>query len=176
MSDDLHLPTVLGDLRGGIDQAAACLDTVASGVDAVLAGLPGTAPAATRVLRRRFDAGVGWVQRATATGGDPGVLRAAGSVWAVDIGNREVADVLTALADAITTFWVDVSVACATLAAALFAAAVAAAGPLGAADALGSALAAVATFGAVAGSARVALGAAAREAAARLGAVGLPRV
>jgi hypothetical protein len=167
----LDVTTVLGDLHDGIAQAAACLDAVVCGVGVVVARVAGTGSGprtASTALRRDFAALTSRMRRVTATGGDPAALRAAAAVWATGLGQPAVAAMLDRLADAITAFWVDVTVACAALVRALFAAAVAATSALGAPTALDSAAAALATFGAVTGAAEQSLKGVATAVAARL--------
>ena len=167
-TDVLDVPGVVADLHDGLDQAAACLDAVVSSMGAVVAGT--ASRARTAALRRDFAAGAARVHRVRGCAGDPGALRATAVVWASGIGQPGVAALLRTLADAITAFWVEVTVACAALARALFAAAVAATSPLGVPDALGSAAAALAGFDAGTRAAERSLGAVASSVAARLGA------
>jgi hypothetical protein len=217
------MPNALGDIRDGIDQAAACVDAVVSGVDGVLDRLPDSAAvdgarAGVAELRRAFTDTVGWLHEVLARGGNPEALRAAGAVWTDEVGGAaarlagvptlnvlqlddhwsgvaadayrntlpaqqaaltaikaaadEIDSALNDLANAITTFWVEVTVACATLVAALFAAAVSAASGLGAPAAVGVAVAALGIFAAFASSALSALTAVTTEAAARAAELG----
>lgn len=81
---------LIDDLRTGLDEAAALVNGIISGVDSALGALP---PELTRGirdgvagLRRVFDDSVTDLRRALDQAGDPVALRAAGAVWAVDIG------------------------------------------------------------------------------------------
>jgi hypothetical protein len=215
---DLDVRTVVQDVRSGLDEAAACVDAVAGGVDTALRHLPqGAAVDGARTgvedLRRRFAAIVDELREVVARGGDPAALRRAGAAWAIRVGGTasgiaalstpaiarvddhwtgvaadayrsslpaqhaallavkttgdEIDAALTDMANALTTFWAEISVALANLVAALFAAAVSATTAVGAPTAVGFALAALGIFAAAAKSTISALTAVATNAAAR---------
>jgi hypothetical protein len=211
------IETLVQDVRSGLDEAAACVDAIAGGVDAALGHLPAGAAVAGRSaiadLRRRFAKVADHLREIVARGGDPAALRRTGAVWAVRVGGTasgvaavstpvisrvddrwtgvaadayrsslpaqhaallaikstgdDVDAALTDLANALTTFWAEISVALANLVAALFAAAVSATTAVGAPTAVAFALAALGIFAAAAKSTISALTAVATNAAAR---------
>jgi hypothetical protein len=84
------LETTLGAVRDAAGEAQRAVDTIIAAGDAALTLLPGVfgnelAAALTR-LRRMFDEAMADLAALIAQAGSPDTLRAAGAVWAGDIG------------------------------------------------------------------------------------------
>jgi hypothetical protein len=89
-ANSFEVPTIVADIRYGLSVAAAGIDDIARNIDSHLSQLPDFLADDLRAelarLRQLADTAIRDVSDQLAYAGDPAVLRAAGAMWATDIG------------------------------------------------------------------------------------------